>query len=252
VTTLGSYPTFEYDAAGTGAEFERVPYRDEAADLEALAATAERSRAKVLYLANPDNPSGSWHSPDSIQALRSILPDGCVLLLDEAYYEFAPASPPINVDDSQVIHLRTFSKAHGMAGARIAYTVSHPDHAHALNKIRYHFGVNCVAQAGALASLADPAHVRNVVAATAEGRVELAAFVTSLGFRPLPSHTNFLTVDVGSKARAEGILEALLQRGVFIRKPGKPPLDGCIRITIGRPEQREALCAELRAASTLG
>ncbi len=101
-----------------------------------------------------------------------------------------------------------------------------------------HFGVNTIAQAGALASLNDPEFVAHVISETYIGRAEVAQWVRTLGLHPLPSHTNFLTVDVGSKARADAILEKLLQHGVFIRKPGARPLDGCIRITIGQPDQR--------------
>ncbi len=238
VTTFGSYPTFDYGASACGPVFHRVPYANQAPDLPALLDAVKGTRAKVVYLANPDNPSGAWWTPDEIDEFRQALPYGCVLLLDEAYYEYAAGYLPLDADDPQVIRFRTFSKAHGMAGMRIAYVVAHKDHTDALNKIRYHFGVNSIAQAGALASLSDPAHIAQVVAQTDLGRIELREFMVSMGLKPLPSHTNFLTVDVGSKSRAESILEALLQQGVFIRKPGLPPLDSCIRITIGRPEQR--------------
>lgn len=238
VTTLGSYPTFDFGAAGCGTNLIQVPYFNEALDLQALLDAAEASRAKILYLANPDNPSGSWQSPNQLQKLRDRLPAECVLLLDEAYFEFSPAILPVDPSDPQVIRLRTFSKAHGLAGMRIAYAIAHESHIEALNKIRFHFAVNSVAQAGALASLGDRAHVDWVVRESAFGRVEMAAFFSALGLRPLPSNTNFLTVDMGSKVRAEATLEALLEKGVFIRKPGMPPLDGCIRITVGRPSQR--------------
>ena len=238
VTTYGSYATFEYGAAGCGADFHRVPYKDGAPDLAALAVATTEHEARILYLANPDNPSGAWHEPHAISALVAALPPGCVLLLDEAYAEFAPEVPEIRPDNPQVIRLRTFSKVHGMAGARVAYVIAHPDHCEALNKIRMHFGVNTIAQAGALASLSDPAFVAHVISETCIGRAEVARWVESRGLRPLSSHTNFLTVDVGSKARADAILQRLLHLGVFIRKPGAPPLDRCIRITIGRPDQR--------------
>jgi histidinol-phosphate aminotransferase len=247
VTTSGSYPTFDYGAAACGAKFHRIPYLNEKADLAGLAQAAHETGARIVYLANPDNPSGSWHSPADLAQFREMLPLGCVLLLDEAYVEFAPSAPAISPEDVQVIRLRTFSKAHGMAGIRIAYVVAHPEHALGLNKIRNHFAVNCVAQAGALASLADAGHVASVVASTTSGRDEIVEFMCALGLRPLPSFTNFVTVDVGSKARGEAILEALLQRGVFIRKPGLPPLDRCIRVTIGRPEQRRQFAETFEA-----
>lgn len=238
VTTMGSYPTFDYGAVACGAVFHRVAYKAEMPDLEALADTARDTVAKVLYLANPDNPSGAWHSPDLVRELRSRLPAGCILFLDEAYHEFASAVLPIDQHDPQVIRFRTFSKAHGMAGLRVGYVVAHPHHTVALNKIRMHFGVSCIAQAAALASLDDPDHVRHVVAEVSIGRDETTCLAHDLGLRALPSHTNFVTVDVGLKHRAEQILEALLAKEVFIRKPGAPPLDGCIRITVGTQDQR--------------
>jgi histidinol-phosphate aminotransferase len=238
VTTIGSYPTFDYVASACGAEFHRVPYAREALDLDALVDIACRVDARILYVANPDYPSGSWHSPERIVELRRRMPQNCVLLLDEAYSDFAPATPALDPSDPQVIRLRTFSKVHGMAGMRVGYSVGHEDPIKALDKIRLHFGVNSVAQAGALASLKDPSHVAFVVAENERGRVELTEFFATFGLRTLPSYTNFVTVDVGSKLRAEAILARLWERGVFIRKPGLPPLDGCIRVTIGRPEQR--------------
>jgi len=238
VTTLGSYPTFDYVALACGAVFHYVRYANEALDLGALTELAKVTAARILYVANPDNPSGSWHTPEEIAELRQHLAPNCVLLLDEAYADFAPGTPVLDTSDPQVIRLRTFSKVHGMAGMRVGYVVAHADHVRALDKIRLHFGVNCVAQAGALASLQDSEHVANVVRESEKGRIELAEFFDTKGLRSLPSYTNFLTVDVGSKPRAEAILSRLLQRGVFIRKPGMPPLDGCIRVTIGRPEQR--------------
>ncbi|MDR3692161.1 MAG: aminotransferase class I/II-fold pyridoxal phosphate-dependent enzyme [Fimbriimonas sp.] len=238
VTTLGSYPTFDYVASSSGAVLVRVPYHNESIDLGALADSARRSGARIAYLANPDNPSGSWHPNDSLAELRRGLPGNCVLLLDEAYCDFAPETPPIDPTDLQVLRLRTFSKVYGMAGMRIGYIVGHADHIRALDKIRLHFGVNIVAQAGALAALRDPQWVADVVTKTTMGRAELGEFFRGLALRPLTSHTNFLTIAVGSRAYAEAILDALLRHGVFIRKPGHPPLDGCIRVTIGRPEQR--------------
>jgi histidinol-phosphate aminotransferase len=156
VTSLGGYPTFAYHVAGYGGKLERVPYRDDRNDLAGLAAAAHRSQARIVYLANPDNPSGSWVPAEEIGALVDALPEDCLLLLDEAYSDFAPADalPPVNVSDPHVIRARTFSKAHGMAGARIGYALATAETIAAFDKIRLHFGVNCVAQAGALAGLA--------------------------------------------------------------------------------------------------
>lgn len=257
VASLGAYPTVPFHVAGYGGTLERVPYRDDGAgprnDPDALVAAARRTGARLLYLANPDNPTGSWHDSDALRALLDALPDGCIFLLDEAYSDFAPpeAVPGHDVvhpDDPRVIRFRTFSKAHGMAGARVGYALAAPETIAAFDKIRLHFGVNLVAQAGALASLGDPDSLRDVVAAVARGREEYVALARDLGLVPYPSATNFVAMDAGSAERARALLAALAERGVFVRMPGAAPLDRCIRVTVGTPEQRAAFAPLLRAA----
>ena len=247
MTSLGGYPTFAYHVAGYGGKLQRVPYRDDRNDLAGLAEAANRSQARIVYLANPDNPSGSWVTAEEIGSLVEALPEDCLLLLDEAYSDFAPENAllPVDVSDPRVIWARTFSKAHGMAGARIGYALATAEIIAAFDKIRLHFGVNRVAQAGALASLQDTAHLESVVAAVAEGREEYATLAREMGFTPLPSATNFVTMDVGGVERARALVAALAERGVFIRMPGAPPLDRCVRVTVGTPEER----AELRRDS---
>jgi histidinol-phosphate aminotransferase len=249
VTSLGGYPTLAYHVAGYGGRLERVPYRADRNDLAGLAEAANRSRARIVYLANPDNPSGSWVTAKEIAALVEALPEDCLLLLDEAYSDFAPAEalPQIDVRDPRVIRARTFSKAHGMAGARIGYALATAEIIAAFDKIRLHFGVNRIAQAGALASLQDTSHLEQVVAAVATGREEYAALAHEMGFAPLPSATNFVTMDVGGVERARALVATLAERGVFIRMPGAPPLDRCVRVTVGTPEERAAFAEILRA-----
>jgi len=234
ITTLGTYPTFEYGAQGAGLEIHRVPYRNDAVDLEALIAKAWDVNARIVYLANPDNPSGSWQSITDVQEFKRRLPPDALLLLDEAYSDFAPAVADMDPSDASTVVLRTFSKGYGLAGLRVAYAIGTDSVVRRLDRIRMHFGVSIVAQRAALVSLNDPHHLANVVADTNESRERLARFVRTRGLKPLPSHTNFLTIDVGTKARADALLQDLLHRRVFVRKPGLPPLDRCIRITIGR------------------
>ncbi len=253
VTSLGGYPTFNYFVAASGGELSTVAYRDDRNDLEALLDRATKTGARLLYLSNPDNPSGTWHNAQALQDLIANLPPQTFFLLDEAYAEFAPADafPPIDAGDSQVIRLRTFSKAHGMAGARIGYGITTSETVAAFNKIRVQFGVNRLAQHGALASLQDPDFVNSVVAAVAKGRDEYAALAHELGLAVLPSATNFVSIDMGSFERARATMDALLERGVFVRMPGAPPLNRCIRVTVGLPEER-ALFAEALRNSELG
>ena len=251
VTSLGAYPTFNYHVEGYGGRLERVPYRDDRNDLDALADATRRTGARLAFLANPDNPTGSWYAAAEVAAFRAALPEDAVLLLDEAYGDFAPAGtlPLIEPDDPRIIRFRTFSKAHGMAGARIGYAVTAPETIAAFEKIRLHFGVNLVAQVGALASLADQDYLRSVVEAVAAGREEYTTLARELGLVPLPSATNFVTMDTGSPDRARALLAALAARDIFIRMPGAPPLDRCIRVTVGTPEERAAFADALRSVS---
>ena len=249
VMSLGGYPTFAYQVAGQGGRIETVPYRDDRNDAEALVETARRVGAKLLYLSNPDNPSGSYLSAETQLALIEQLPPDCLLVLDEAYAEFAPADaiPAISPSDPRVVRLRTFSKAHGLAGMRVGYAFGAPEVIRPFDRIRNQFGVGRMAQAAALAALADQDHVASVVAAVAAGRDEYAALARELGFQALPSATNFVAIDVGSGVCAKTMLGALLEReGVFIRMPGTPPLDRCIRVTVGRPADRAAFAAAFR------
>lgn len=237
VTSLGSYPTFEFAAMGAAGALVRVPYRDDAPDLDGLVEAA--AGAKVVYLANPDNPSGAFKGREEFARFRARLPEGCLLILDEAYADFVPESqlPLLADDDPGVVRLRTFSKAYGMAGARVGYAVGAPPIGRVLDKVRPHFGVNAVGQAGALASLSDHAHLRSVVEATHAGRQQLAQIAGELGMAPLFGWTNFVLIDAGSKEAADGLLDRLLVAGVFVRKPGRPPLDRFIRVSVGKAEE---------------
>ena len=250
VTSSGAYPTFHYHVSGLGARLVTVPYRDDHEDPDALAEAVREHRAPLVYLANPDNPMGTWHDAARVRAFLDALPEDVVLALDEAYVEFAPAGVdwPMGPDDPRVLRLRTFSKAHGMAGARIGYCVGHRDLVTGLDKIRNHFGVGRLAQAGALASLRDPEFVAGVIAEVAAGREEYARLADSLGLVPLRSATNFVAIDVGGGDRARVLLRELEARGVFVRMPGVAPLDRCIRVTVGTAPERRVFAAVLPAA----
>lgn len=241
VTSQGTYPTLEYAAQGFGAKIERVPYDEARPSLDALAARSRGSR--LVYLANPDNPTGALLPAAEVERFRSSLPGDCLLLLDEAYADFVAPSdlPNFRPSDGGVVRLRTFSKAHGLAGLRIGYALAHKAHAAALDRIRLHFGVNGPAQAAALASLGDRKHLAEVVKATADGRSRLAQLGTDLGFRPLPSWTNFVLFEVGGPERAAALVDALAERRTFVRRSAA----GGLRITVGRPEELDRLAPVL-------
>ena len=251
VTSLGAYPTFNYHVAGVGGRLVAVPYRDDKEDLQALADAVRQEKAKLVYLSNPDNPMGSWHDAGAIEAFVKALPEDTLVVLDEAYAEFAPPSalPSASFSDPRVVRLRTFSKAHGLAGLRIGYAMADPDVIRAIGKIRNHFGVNRLAQTAAMAALDDPGFTAGVVAEVARGRADYAALAGECGGRALPSATNFVTIDVGGVERATAMLEALEAAGVFIRMPGVAPLNRCIRVTVGPAADRARFAEICRAVS---
>lgn len=246
VMSHGAYPTFAFHVNGFGGKLTTAPYRADRNDPEALAEAARRSGARLLYLSNPDNPTGSWLRAAELMTLCDALPEGCLLVLDEAYADFAPADaiPETDPEDPRLIRLRTFSKAHGMAGARIGYAIAPAETIRSFDKIRHHFGVNRVAQEGALASLGDPGFIKEVRRAVEDGRRDYAGIAKRFGLEALQSATNFVAIDCGSTERAKAILTALLERErVFIRMAGVAPLNRCIRVTVGTAPER-ALFAE--------
>ena len=244
----GGYPTFAFHVAGFGGRFVHAPYRGNRNDAEALAAAARARGARIVYLSNPDNPTGSWLAADEQLRLVAGLPAGAVLVLDEAYSDFAPAGtlPQIDPEDPRTIRLRTFSKAHGMAGMRVGYAIAPAQIIATFDKIRHHFGVSRLAQEAALASLGDPAFIAEVVRLVAEGRTDYARIAAGLGLQALPSATNFVAIDMGSGARARATLAHLLEdEACFLRMPGVPPLDRLIRVTVGTEPERRGFAAAL-------
>ena len=159
VTTLGSYPTFNYFIDAVGAQLIQVPYDQTEVNLKQLALAAIESNAKAVYIANPDNPSGHFHPKPAIEEFLKALRENILVILDEAYVDF---EEPYEITDPRLIRLRTFSKAYGLAGTRVAYAMGDPETIQPLNRIRPHFEVNLVAQAGALASLRDKDFIPNI------------------------------------------------------------------------------------------
>lgn len=255
VSSLGAYPTFNFHVAGFGAVLHRVPYRDDHEDPQALVEKARETGAKLVYFANPDNPMGTWHDGATVAAMLDALPEGTLLVLDEAYADLAPAAavPVIAADDPRVIRMRTFSKGYGLAGLRVGYALAAPDLIRAFDKVRNHFGMGRVAQAGAMAALADQDWLASVQARVAAARDRIGRIAAAQGLRALPSATNFVTVDCGRDGDyARAVLRETVARGVFIRMPAVAPLDRCIRISVGTDADldvlEEVLPQALRAA----
>ena len=248
VSSLGAYPTFNFHVAGFGGRLVTVPYVADREDPASLLEAAARERPKLMYFANPDNPMGSWWPGADVQRFIDGVPPGCMLCLDEAYHEFAPAgtAPALDVANPNVLRFRTFSKAYGMAGARIAYVIGESQAIKAFDKIRNHFSVNRIAQAGALAALGDQEYLREVVGKVERARHRIGDIARANGLEPLPTGANFVAVDCKRDgAYAKRVLDGLIARGVFVRMPGVAPLNRCIRISAGTDEDLDVFATEL-------
>ena len=244
VTSLGAYPTFNYHVTGFGGELCTVPYVNDTEDPKALIELARRKAAPLIYLANPDNPMGTWHAADTVQAMIEAVPEGSLLCLDEAYIEFSPngTAPPFDITNTRVIRFRTFSKAYGMAGMRVGYGIAEKSLVQAFDKIRNHFGVSRIAQAAALAALDDQSYLEEVQAKVLKARQRIGNIATENGLDTLPSATNFVAVDCGADgAHAKAVLQGLIERGVFVRMPQVAPQNRCIRISAGTDKDLDLL-----------
>jgi histidinol-phosphate aminotransferase len=239
VTSDGTYPTFNFHVAGGGGRLVRVAYRNDKQDWGALIDAAQREDARILYVCNPDNPMGSFWDADALRALIAALPAGVLLLLDEAYCDTAPAAEllPVDAGNAQVLRLRTFSKAYGLAGARIGYCIGEARVIRAFEKVRNHYGINRVGQIGALAALEDQDYLAEAVGRIIRSRDIIGAIARANDLAPLASAANFVTVDCGRDGDfAKRVLDGLVAHDVFVRMPGVAPLNRCIRVSCGRDE----------------
>ena len=251
VTSLGAYPTFNFHVAASGGRLVAVPYENDRESLDGLLAAVKREKAPLVYLSNPDNPMGTWWDADEIVRFIEALPETTMLVLDEAYGETAPAGalPPIDVTRPNVIRMRTFSKAYGLAGIRCGYAVGDAQTICDFERVRDHYGVSRMAQIAGAAALADQTHLETVVAQVAAGRERIAAIARDNGLKPIASATNFVTLDCAADgAFALKVMQNLLARGVFIRKPMVPVLDRCIRISVGLEHELTIFAEELPRA----
>lgn len=236
VTSDGAYPTFNFHVDGFGGDLIKVPYVDDRESIDDLVKAAHQHKARIVYLANPDNPMGTWWQAEQIDQMSSDLPDDSILFLDEAYSEFAPAVsiPTFDISKKNVLRFRTFSKAYGMAGARVGYAIGDAELITAFNKVRNHFGINRAAQIGALAAFEDQDWLDHVCNLVEVGRQRIYQIADNNGLRAIPSATNFVTIDCGKDgAYADQILQQLIAQNIFIRKPFAHPGNRCIRVGVG-------------------
>ncbi len=244
VTSLGGYPTFNYHVVGYGARLHTVLFLGDRENIGELARAARDTEAAMVYLANPDNPMGSWWDAASVEGFIDAVPPTTMIILDEAYGEFAPAGtmPKLDLDRPNLLRMRTFSKAYGLAGARVGYVLGEKQSVSAFNRIRNHFAINNIAQSAAIAALADQDFLQQALTAVQASLQDTAAIVRRHGLLPLPTATNFLAVDCGRDGPfAQAVLDGLATHGVFVRKPAVSGLNRCIRISAGTEADRTLL-----------
>jgi histidinol-phosphate aminotransferase len=219
-------------------------------DLDAMQAAIDPT-TRLVFIANPNNPTGSWCTDASLRAFLAKVPDTTIVVLDEAYFEYARRFGCTDGTDLLAAHpnlvvLRTFSKAHALAGLRVGYALSHPDVANILNRVRQPFNVTLPALAGAEAALGDPQQAARAVALVEAGMAQLVAGLPRLGVNAYPSAGNFVLADV-SRGGLSGqqVFDRLLRHGVIVRPVGGYGLPRCVRITIGTAPQNDRLLAAL-------
>ena len=220
-------------------------------DLDAMLAAIDAT-TRLVYIANPNNPTGSWVSDAALRAFLAKVPDTTIVVLDEAYFEYARRFGCTDGADLLASHpnlvvLRTFSKAHALAGLRVGYALSHADVANMLNRVRQPFNVTIPALAAAEVALADPQQAVRAVALVEQGMAQLAEGLPALGVKAYPSAGNFVLADVsrGGLSGAQ-VFDKLLRQGVIVRPVGGYGLPRCVRITIGLVDQNERLLAALK------
>jgi histidinol-phosphate aminotransferase len=248
-------PTFSrYEAAATLAQAAcvRVPLRDWRYDLGAIA-KAITPRTRIVFVANPNNPTGSHVTQTEFNKLLDAIPDRCIVCMDEAYFEYVTAADyPDSVkavrEGANVLVLRTFSKLYGLAGLRIGYGIARPEIIAAIEQVREPFNVNHLAQVAAIAALDDKDHCARSRAVAVEGRQWLAAELGKLGLEVWPSQANFIWVDLHRPCRP--VFDALLRSGVIVRTGDAFGAPSFLRITVGTREQNARLVETMRKVLT--
>jgi histidinol-phosphate aminotransferase len=249
VTAEHAFVVYKILAKLFGAEAVEVPDPNLTHDLPAMA-DAINDRTKIVYIANPNNPTGTMVSEEELDRFIDRVPKGVVVALDEAYYEFLP-DPPDTLkymrNHPNVIALRTFSKIQGLAGLRIGYGLAHEDLIRLLQKTRQPFNVNSISQAGALAGLQDEDYQAKTREVVRLGRDFLQTEFRKRNLEYVPSVANFILVKVG---RGKEVFQKLLQRGMIVRAMDEYKLPEWIRVTVGTPEQNRRFLVDLEDVLT--
>jgi histidinol-phosphate aminotransferase len=248
-------PRYSFISYKLAAEKNRHPFREAPVkadlqyDIDAIL-NAVTNKTKILFFANPNNPTGAYAKREEVEKLVEKLPERVILAVDEAYFEYAiardyPDTLQYLNKRSRIVALRTFSKIYGLAGLRVGYAVSHPEIWDYVNRLRLPFNVSSPAQAAALAALDDAEHVARARAANDSELPRLGRALEQLQLAVLPSQTNFLLVGLGARDGRQ-IYDKLLRKGVIVRPMNGYGLPHHLRITVGSPAENARLVAALK------
>jgi len=244
------YIFFRTVAELVGARFVLAPERNFRTDIDAMLARVG-PRTRMVLLANPNNPPGSLLPPAEVRRLRASLRSDIVLVIDAAYAEYvteAEYEPGVELVEGSVntVMTRTFSKIHGLAGLRVGWGYFPAPIAAIINRVRHPNNVASVAIAAAAAAIADRGHIAAIRAANAELRTSFMAALRQMGFAPCDSHANFVLLPFASAEEAMSAREFLKARGILVRPMSAYGLDQCLRITLGTPDEMQAVGDALR------
>ncbi|MBO9539402.1 histidinol-phosphate transaminase [bacterium] len=243
LTSEGTFIGFMVLAKAQGVPIVTTPLKDYAYDLDAMLA-AITPWTKLIYLANPNNPTGTIFTREAFERFLAAVPPHIIIILDEAYYEYVgdrydyPDSMLYRADN--VITLRTFSKAYGLAGIRIGYGLGHESLISQLSKVKLPFEAGAPAQAAGVAALGDTEFLARTLENNRKGLAMLREGFDRLGVKHVPSDTNFIMLDLGTEAEVMRIYETLLTRGIIVRPLKGFGLPHCLRVSVGLPEENEA------------
>jgi len=249
VMSQHAFAVYPLATQARGARSIVVPARDYGHDLEAMARAIDEE-TYVLWIANPNNPTGTLAAPEALEAFLRRVPERVVVVLDEAYNEYL--APGLRADSVKwlkrhpnLVVTRTFSKAYGLAGLRVGYGLAHASVADVMNRVRQPFNVNSIGLAAAAAALDDMEFVARSYAENLQGLKQLEEGARALGLEFIPSHGNFITLRVGKAAE---IFKRLLRRGVIVRPVAGYGLPEHLRVTVGTGQENERFLAALAAS----
>jgi len=249
LTTDAAFIGFQVLARSRGVRYRTVPYRDWHYDLPALAAEIN-ANTKIIYLANPNNPTGTIFTKQEFDAFYQHVPDRVLIILDEAYFEYAQDNPrypdSMHYRYDNVITLRTFSKIYGLAGARIGYGFAHEELIANLLKVKLPFEPSAPAQAAGIAALGDKEFLHRSLELNARGIRYLTEAFRKMGIAVIDSHANFLMLALENAGQANRIFEDLLKQGVIVRPLAAFGLPNCLRVSTGTDEENQICVAAMR------